>query len=149
MPPEITNIANGDSSGLLASEITPPTPAGDAQYNPDTGAFSYPINFTNPLTKQISIDEVSAQLKSKDNNALLGSISINQPINIAPGESAIINATGIVSQDTIDQLTAQYQSGTLDLNNLVLENVDVVVGGVRLHLDQVDLNSIQSAGGLK
>ena len=144
MPPQIQNLTNGDTSGVLSSQITPPTAAGNAQYNPDTGAFSYPINFTNPLTTQISIDQVSAQLKSKDDNALLGSINMDQPINIAPGQSAIINATGNISQDTLNQLNAQYQAGTLNLNNLELENVNVVVGGVTLHLDQVDLGSIQS-----
>jgi hypothetical protein len=106
---------------------------GQPQYDSATGAFSYPFNFTNPLTSQISINQFSAEVVG-ENNALLGNVSI-QPINIAAGASGIINATGTLSQSAINQLEAEYQSGNL---NISLENVNVNVGGVNVHINQIN-----------
>jgi preprotein translocase subunit SecD len=119
-----------------------PQAVGQPQYNPATGAFSYPFNFTNPLSTQLSISQLSAEVVS-GNNVTLGNVSIN-PINIAPGASAIINATGTLSQNEVNQLEAQYQSGSL---NVSLENVNVDVGGISVHINQIsNIGSIPNIG---
>jgi hypothetical protein len=155
IPPELQNLANSsstidsfnDESGMFISNITAPTPLGEPMYDSATGVFSYAINFTNPLQTSISVDQVSAQLESKSNNELLCNVSITQPINIASGANGIINTTGIISQDKLDQLENQYKTGTLDLNDLALKNINVVANGVTLHFDHFDLNTIKSLGG--
>jgi hypothetical protein len=143
VPPEVNSLVNGNFTG---SQFQPPMPVGEPQYNPETRTFTFPFNFTNPLKNEISIDQLSAKVKCKDNNALLGNISINEPIKIGPGETAIINATGSLSQDAINQLKAQY-SGSSNIN-VAFENLDVVVGGVKVHLDELDAGSIPLPGGI-
>jgi hypothetical protein len=156
IPPELQNIANNPStidsfnnaSGMFISDITAPTPLGEPVYDSNTGVFSYALNFTNPLKTSISVDQVSAQLEFKSNSELICNVSITQPINIASGENGIINTTGIISQDTLNQLETQYKTGTLDLNDLILKNINVVANDVTLHFDQLDLNTIEPLGGL-
>jgi hypothetical protein len=140
IPPEIKNITNGEVNDSSPSNFVTPTLANDPQYNPDTGEFNVDFNFTNPLSNQISVEQFSADLKSSDTNIDLGHINLNQPINIAPGENGIIDVSGILNQDTINQIKAQYdQTGYV---NVVLENVNAQVAGVTFHLDRLDLGSL-------
>ena len=149
------NMSNGNSSGnplssqlnITGSNFQMPKLVSNPQYNPDTGEFSLSVNVTNPLTNELSIDQLSVQIQSKDNNTLVGNISIPQPINIQPGESSIINVTGIMPQDMFNQISGQ-NTGNIDVNNIILKNLDVVVGGVKIHFDEIDPSSIQSIGGL-
>ena len=145
------NMSDGNFSlsqlNITGSDFQMPQLVSDPQYNPDTGEFSLSVNVTNPLTNELSIDQLSVQIQSKDNNALVGNISISQPINIQPGESSIINVTGIMPQDIFNQISGQ-NTGNIDVNNIILKNLDVVVGGVKIHFDEFDPSSIQSLGGL-
>jgi ABC-type uncharacterized transport system ATPase component len=77
----------------------------------------------------------------------VGDISIPQPINIQPGESAVINITGVIPQELYNQISGQNNGGKIDINNILLKNLDITVGGIKLHFDQIDQASIQSALG--
>ena len=159
LPPQFANLgqnlgqsmSNGNLSSsqfnITGSDFQMPQLVSAPQYNPDTGEFSLSVNVTNPLTNELSIDQLSVQIQSKDNNALVGNISIPQPINIQPGESSIINVTGIMPQDMFNQISGQ-NTGNIDVNNIILKNLDVVVGGIKIHFDEIDPSSIQSLGGL-
>lgn len=147
LPPQIQNLMNGNNNGATSetqSELTSlpnfqmPQPVGDPQYNPTTGAFSFPFNFTNPLSAQLTVNELSAQVATED-GIPIGNVSIPQIINLAPGENAIITAVGNLDPAVVNQLTAQYQSGTL---NIALNNVNIDLGGIHIHLDHVDAGSI-------
>jgi hypothetical protein len=50
-------------------------------------------------------------------------------------------------QDMFNQISGQ-NTGNIDVNNIILKNLDVVVGGVKIHFDEIDPSSIQSLGGL-
>jgi hypothetical protein len=148
LPPQIQSLVNGDNSSpsntdTLPTDILPqfemPQPVGEPKYNSQTGEFVYPFNFTNPLETKISFDQLSADV-SLGNGQTLGTISLDQPINIDPGASEVINATGIMSQDSINQLIAQYGNNNLD--NIVLNNVNVTVGGVNVFIPHIDAGSI-------
>jgi len=145
------NMSNGNLSSsqfnITGSDFQMPQLVSAPQYNPDTGEFNLSLNVTNPLTNELSIDQLSVQIQSKDNNALVGNISIPQPINIQPGESSIINVTGIMPQDMFNQISGQ-NTGNIDVNNIILKNLNVVVGGIKIHFDEIDPSSIQSLGGL-
>jgi hypothetical protein len=143
VPPQLKNLlSGGDSSGSQSSQLLPnfqmPQPVGQPQYNNVTGAFVYQLNVTNPLTTQLSLSQLSAEVVG-GNNVTLGTVSA-QPISLAPGASAIINITGNLNQNEIKQLTAQNSSGT-NLN-VSLENVNVDVGGIKVHFNQ--LNNVGS-----
>jgi hypothetical protein len=162
LPPQFSNFGQslGQNSGenpsfpsnnpinLTGSNFQVPQMVGTPQYDPVTGDFALAINATNPLPNKISVDQLSVQIQSKDNSGLVGNISIPTPINIQPGESAIINVEGVIPQQLYDQINGQ-NTGKIDVNNIILKNLDVTVGGIKLHLDQVDPASFQSAlGGL-
>ena len=150
LPPQIQNLMNGSSNGAssgVQSSVSPslpnfqiPQPVGQPQYNPTTGALSYPFNFTNPLSTQLSFSQLSAQVATEDGTPI-GNVSIPQAITIAPGANSIITAVGNLNPAMVNQLAAQYQSGTL---NIALNNVNVVVGGINVHIDHIDAGSISS-----
>lgn len=150
LPPQIQSLMNGNNSGATAgTQSSPlaslpnfqiPQSAGQPQYDPTTGAFSYPFNFTNPLSTQLSFSQLSAQVAT-ENGTPIGNISIPQAISIAPGANSIITAVGNLDPTMVNQLAAQYQNGTL---NIALNNVNVVVGGVNVHIDHIDAGSISS-----
>ena len=155
LPPQISNLINGGNSnnngsngtqGSQSSQLPQssipnfqlPQAVGQPQYDPSTGAFSAPFNFTNPLTSQISIDQFSAQVVGA-NNALLGNVSIT-PVTVAAGQTALLNVTGNLSQQAVNQLETQYQSGNL---NVSLKNVNVNLAGVSVQIPQInDIGSI-------
>ncbi len=161
IPPQISNLMNGrnsnnngdngtvgSQSSQLAQSVIPnfqmPQAIGQPQYDPNTGAFSAPFNFTNPMNSQISIEQFSAEVVGA-NNALLGDVSIT-PVNVGPGQNAIITVTGNLSQEAVNQLEAQYQSGNL---NVSLKNVNVNLAGVSVHIDQInDIGSILANYGV-
>jgi hypothetical protein len=150
LPPQLTNPQENDNFASVASNFEAPTLAQEPQYNPDTGAFDVAINFKNPLETPISVESFSADLKSSVNGLDLGTIALTSPIHIDPAENGVIDVSGVLNQDTINQLQAQFgENGRL---NVVVENVDAVVAGVHLHLDrfdvgQIDLGSLQNAVG--
>lgn len=162
LPPQFSNLIRnvGQNSGqnpsspssnpinITGSNFQVPQLVGTPQYNPVTGDFNLAINATNPLPNEISVEQLSVQIQSKDDSGLIGNISIPQQINIQPGESSIINVEGVIPQQLYDQINGQ-NTGNIDVNNIVLKNLDVTVGGVKVHIDQVDPASIQSMlGGL-
>ncbi len=152
IPPQVQNLINGDkgngSNGSQSgiSNFQVPQPNGQPQYNPSTGAFVLPFNFTNPLTTQISINQLSADVISAQTNVPLGTVLINGPITVNPGQNAIINVSGILSPQEVNQLQSQYpQNGNLPIS---LANLNVDVGGVKIHLDQLsNVGSIPLKGG--
>jgi hypothetical protein len=148
-PPQIQDVINGNNNGnsgspfgATASDFQMPTISNQPQYDPQTGNFQLAVNFTNPLNSTISVDQFSAQIKDADNNALLGNISLANPINISPGENSIIDIAGNLSQDTINQIQAQYGQNP----NIALENINVVIAGITLHLDELNIGQIQLPG---
>lgn len=137
LPPQLENMLTGKGSAGSQfsqdlSNFKLPQSAGQLQYNPDTGAISYPFNFTNPLTTQISFDQMSAEVVG-ENGVPLGNVS-TQPTTIAPGANVTLDATGNLNNSTVSQLA--QNSGVTNLN-ISLENVNVDVGGVKVHINQV------------
>ena len=152
LPPQIRDLMNGGNSKGNSSQSSQlvqslanfqmPQPVGEPQYDPATGAFTYPFNFTNPLNSEISLNQFSAEVVGP-NNTPLGNVSI-APIDVGPGQNAVVTVTGNLSQEAINQLEAQYQSGNLDIS---LKNVNVNVAGISVHIDQIsDIGQILANG---
>lgn len=152
LPPQIRDLMNGGNSNgnsqqssQLAQAISNfqmPQPVGEPQYDPATGAFTYPFNFTNPLNTEISLNQFSAEVVGV-NNTPLGNVSI-KPVDVAPGQNAVVTVTGNLSQQAINELEAQYQNGNLDIS---LKNVNVNVAGISVHIDQIsDIGQILANG---
>ena len=137
IPPQVKSLVSGGNSAGSQSQPQFQTPqlVGQPQYNAQTGAVTVSFNFTNPLTNQISIDQLSAEVISED-GVSLGNISINQQIQMTPGETSTINVSGILNQNAISQFEAQ-NPGVSGIN-ISLANLNVDVAGVNVHMDQVN-----------
>ena len=133
VPPQVKSLVSGDPSG---SQFQMPTLVGEPQYNAQTGAVIVSFNFTNPLTNEVSIDKLSAEVQSEEGGVCLGDISLNQPIQIAPGETSTINVSGVLNQAAISQFEAQ-NPGVKGIN-ISLANLNADVAGVTVHMDQVN-----------
>jgi len=134
LPPSIPGMDGLTNSNLNMSsfaDLNPIQPIGEPTYNEVTGALDYPFNFTNPLPNDISIDELSADIFASD-GTMLGTISISNAINVAPGESAVVDIKGIMDP----QLIRQYQD-QLAQGNIQIENLNVTVEGITLHIDNL------------
>ena len=138
VPPQVKSlVSGGDSTGSQSQpQFQPPQLVGQPQYNAQTGAFTVSFNFTNPLTNEVSIDKLSAEVQSEEGGVSLGNISINQPLQITPGETSIINVSGVLNQNTISQFEAQNPG--VNGINISLANLNVDVAGVTVHMDQVN-----------
>ena len=138
VPPQVKSlVSGGDSTGSQSQpQFQPPQLVGQPQYNAQTGAFTVSFNFTNPLTNEVSIDKLSAEVQSEEGGASLGNISLSQPIQITPGETSIINVSGVLSQAAISQFEAQNPG--VNGINISLANLNVDVAGVNVHMDQVN-----------
>ncbi|MGD6852147.1 MAG: hypothetical protein ACQCN6_08825 [Candidatus Bathyarchaeia archaeon] len=136
------SITNSDISNLdftALESMEPIKPLGEPTYDQSTGDFSYPLNFTNPLPQELSLDNLSADIKT-GNGELLGTISIPDAIHVSPGQSAVIDINGNIDQAALEAYREQYG----DSAEISVENLIVTVGGISLHLDEIPgLGSIQ------
>ncbi len=138
-------MATPTSTGSISEQPQFQAPQLESQqYNAQTGAFAVSFNFTNPLTNPVSIDSLSAEVVSAD-DAALGNISLDQPIQITPGETSTINVSGMLDQNAISQFEAQ-NPGVSGIN-ISLANLNINVAGINVHMDQVsDAGQIQLPG---
>jgi len=145
LPPETSgaySLTNNEISNLNLTQLQslqPIKPLANPTYNQTTGDFSYPLNFTNPLPQALQLDGLSADIKT-GNGQLLGTISIPDAIHVESGQSAVIDITGNINQAVLDAYKAQYGSNA----KVSVENINITVGGISLHLDDIPgLDSIQ------
>jgi hypothetical protein len=134
-----------ESFGINISDVKMPQLMGEPHYNPDTGQLDLAINATNPSTTPISVEQLSVQILSKNDSSLVGTISIPQAINIQPGQSAVINISGVIPEELYKQLGGQ--GGNVDLNNIEFKNFDAIVAGVKIHFDEFDPSTFLGVSG--
>jgi hypothetical protein len=134
LPPELESLASGNYS---TSRFQPPTPAGQPTYDPATNTVTFSFTFTNPLENTIELENLSANVICKDDGFLLGNVSVNQPITIAPGKTGTINASGCWTQGALDYFKAYHSGPEDDDINVSLENLNVNVAGIQMHMDEL------------
>jgi hypothetical protein len=134
MPPSTSDSSPSMESlfGKLTSPgFSPIQPLGNPTFDATTGEFEYPFNLTNPLPESISLDALSADIVSSDGTKL-GTISIPSAINIGSGQSAIVDITGQMNPDLLEQYKDQISQG-----NISLDNINITIGGVSLHVSDL------------
>jgi hypothetical protein len=136
----LSNLTSIVSNLNSLASLNPIQPIGNPTFNETTGAFDYPFNFTNPLPQKISIDQLSADIIS-NNGTKVGNISIENPINVNPGESAVVNITGGIDPQFLNQYKDQISQG------VSIDNLNVTIGGITLHVgDLSQFGSFQLPG---
>lgn len=134
LPPELKSLASGNYS---ASRFQPPMPVGQPTYDPATNTYTFSFKFANPLQNTISVENISADVICKDHGNLLGCVLINQPMTIVPDETVVINASGCWTQAALDHFKAYHCGPEDDDINVSFENLNVVVAGVQVHMDEL------------
>ena len=145
LPPETSgaySLTNNEISNLNLTTfeaMQPIKPIGNPTYNQSTGDFSYPLNFTNPLPQELSLDKLSADIKTS-NGQLLGTIGIPDALHVDSGQSAVVDISGNINHAALDAYRAQYGNNA----KISVENLNLTVGGISFHLDSIPgLDSIQ------
>lgn len=157
VPPQVTAAMSGNSQAI--QEVLPdfsnmsnvkPTFNDDFQFNPTDGTFSFSINLTNPLDTPVKVNSFSLTV-TDENGTILGTINLGNPVTLVPDKNSTIPVEGALSQELI---TLLQNSGInpadpnfnpenigeigLDLNNIHLTNVNLDIGGIQLHIDELN-----------
>ena len=145
VPAQITDIINDDGGGtsigngngldsLLNSQFEMPQPVGEPQYDPATKTVAYTFSFTNPLPTAVEVDDVRAGIVSHNDGFFIGNMTIDEPLNLDPGQTANITALLILSDDAITYL--QTKSETQSSINIDLTDLNVNLAGLQVQLDK-------------
>ena len=149
IPPEITDIINGNSNSnvdnnnfnnLLNSQFELPQPVGEPQFNPETKTIAYTFNFTNPLQTPIEVDKLQAGIISHNDNFFIGNLTIDKPIKMDPKQTSNITAIVKLSDDAINYFNSK--SETQNSINLDFVNLNVDLAGIQLQLEKQNIGDI-------
>ncbi len=132
--PEINSLVSGS---LAQTQFQPPVPAGKPQYDPDNKTVTFSFTFTNPLKTDLSINELSTDIKCEEHNIVLGHATLEKPLSIKPSESAIVDAAGTMASATLDHFRAFHSDPQQDYVNVSFVNLKVDIGGIQLQLDEL------------
>ncbi|MCW3995041.1 MAG: hypothetical protein NWE98_02685 [Candidatus Bathyarchaeota archaeon] len=105
------------------------------EFFPQNKSYILAFNFTNPLLENITVEAVSAQVFLQDRNMLLSNITLDHPLNILPGQSAIVAVSGALTDEAITYLKNSYSE--LNTVEATLQNIDIQISGVHVHLDKL------------
>jgi hypothetical protein len=157
IPPEITNIANGNNSSNDSNPISPisndsnisnlvnsgfqlPQPVGEPQYNPETKTLTFTFNYTNPLQTPLAVDNLQATIVSHDDGAFLGNVSLDKPLNLQPGQNMNITAHDVLSDEAINYFRTNFTNQ--NSTNVDFVNLNVTVGGITVKVDRQNIGDI-------
>ena len=161
VPPQINAAMSGNDQAI--QEILPnfskisniePIYNDDFQFNPEDGTYGCSVNLTNPLDTQVTFDSLNLTL-TDENGTILGTINLGNPVTLVPGEISTIPIEGELSQELITLLQnngidltnpnfnpENIEEIGLDINKIQLTNVNIDVGGVQIHIDELNPNEL-------
>ena len=115
-------------------------------YNNETGVADLTLAFTNPMedttldVKQFSVDVADS------NGTPLFTIQLERAIDIAPGQVGDISLSGNALNDNAKVILGNLINGSdtqsLNLENFKLSNLNAEVGGISIHLENVDYQNL-------
>ena len=161
VPSQIIDVMSGNDQ--VMQEILPdfsnmsnvePIFNDDFQFNPENGTFSLSINLTNPLDTPVSFNSLSTTV-TDENGTILGTINLGNPMTLVPDKISTIPIEGAFSQELISLLQNSGIDPTepnfnpenmeeigLDINNIHLTNVNIDIGGIQIHIDELNPNEL-------
>ncbi|UCH02068.1 MAG: hypothetical protein JSV20_09720 [Candidatus Bathyarchaeota archaeon] len=161
VPPQIIDAMSGNNQAIqkLVPDISnmrnvEPTFNDDFQFNPEDGTFQFSINVTSPLEIPVTCNSFSLTV-TDENGTILGTITLGNPVTLTPGTNSTISIEGTFSQELISLL---QNSGIdpadptftpedigeigLDLTDIRFTNVDIDIGGIQIHGDNLNPNEL-------
>ena len=161
VPPQITALISGNDQAI--QEILPDfsnmsnvetTFNDDFQFKPEDGTYGLSINLISPLDTPVTFDSLSLTV-TDENGTILGTINLGNPVTLVPGKNSTIPIEGALSQELITLLQNSGIDPTdpdfnpenmeeigLDINNIHLTNVNIDIGGIQIHIDELNPNEL-------
>ena len=133
--PELKNFVNGDIS---QTQFQRPVPAGNPTYDEASGVYTFSFKFTNPLENEISVSKISAGVYCKDHDVALGTVSINEPITIQPGETITINAHGTWTTQALAHFATYHNDLDDDDINVSFRDLNVDLAGIQIYMAELE-----------
>ncbi|MCW4009642.1 MAG: hypothetical protein NWF05_03360 [Candidatus Bathyarchaeota archaeon] len=142
VPPEIEDIINGNSTLIPGSQpfTNQSGPSGqgqfltpvfvDAQVDNVSRTFSVTVDFNNSLGFDLTLKALSAGLQCTQHSYPLGTVGINDAIEIPAGEVTRITVTGLWTQDAETHFVTEHAGATgldVSLVNVVINVNEIVV----------------------
>ena len=165
VPPQIKDVMSGNIQSM--QEILPdlsnmstfvPTFNNDFHFNSTEGTFGFSMNLESPLETPITFNSFSLTV-TDENGTSLGTINLGNALTLVPGMNSTIPIEGTVSPELVTLLQdyginltdphftpENLEQIGADLTNINFTNVNIDVGGISIHLDQLDPNEL--FGGL-
>jgi hypothetical protein len=134
LSPELEILVSGD---FYSSQFQPPILQGQPSFVLTTNMYIFDFKCTNPLQNAISLENISADVVCKEHRDLLGCVLIDQPMTIAPDESAVIGASGCWTQAALGHFKASHSNPEDDDINVAFKNLNVIVADVQVHIEDV------------
>lgn len=144
VPPEVQGALNGDASFILNDNVksidgygTDPseifsnfvTPTFvDATVDNTQKTFTFRVNVTNPLNFDLTLNELSTDVRSLEGDTL-ATVDLAQPFVIAAGQSTIVQVNGMWTQAGDAFITNYWFDASI---TVALANIAVDVNGVRV-----------------
>ncbi|MCJ7760487.1 hypothetical protein MUP59_05020 [Candidatus Bathyarchaeota archaeon] len=161
IPPQLADAMSGN--GQAMQQVLPdfsnmsdvkPVYNNDLQFNPETGSFSFSVSMESPLKTPITFNSLSTTI-TDENGTVLGNVNLAHPIAFTPGENSSIPIEGALSQELITLLQEQgvdlsnpdfnpenLQGINLDMNKIHFTNVNIDIGGIIIHVDDLSPNQL-------
>jgi hypothetical protein len=137
VPPQISDIMNGnstifndnggnDDNDLFGSnqQLIAPVLV-DKDFDTVSRTFSVTVNFTNTLNFNLTVKQFSANIVCSEHNYPLGSIALNNVVEINTGESSLITVSGAWTQEAENHITTDHPGATAIDVNLVDVTINV------------------------
>jgi len=144
VPPEVQGALNGDASFMLNDKVksidgygTDPTDVFsnfvtptfvDATVDNIQKTFTFRVNVTNPLNYDLTLNELSTDVRSLEGE-ILASVNIAQPFIIAAGQSTIVQVNGAWTQAGDAFITSHWYDTSI---TIALADISVDVNGIRV-----------------
>lgn len=105
-----------------------------AQYNTTSQTLSLILNITNTFWSPLTINALSGELSDNQTGYSLGYLSLSNPVNVEPNETALITLTATFNQGAANDVVSAY-AGNQSLN-VDLSNVSITIDGLTLQMNQ-------------
>jgi hypothetical protein len=132
---ELKNFVSGDIS---QSQFQRPVPAGNPTYDEATGVYTFSFKFTNPLENEITVSKISAGVYCKDHDVALGTVSLDEPITIQPGQTATINAHGTWTTQALAHFATYHNGPDDDDINVSFRDLNVDLAGIQIYMAELE-----------
>ena len=122
----LNGASSGDGNSFLGGLIEPVFVG--ATVDSESRTFTVTVNITNNFDYDLTLNSLSADVKSAQDNYHLVTISLSNPVTIVSAKASIVTVNGYWSQQAENLFLNNYsQDTTIDV---ILDNILIDVNGI-------------------